>query len=250
MLWSSFVPGGRLLVLGLGFGQSRAGVPALFLTGTLVASLVHQQTETLPTQAGGRGRGTFRSSRFPGHSGLLHHSRCFTATLFCPQPPPPQPQPLFTKATTTTTSTSTSFTSQPAQHNNHRRLLCTLQAQCIHLFPPPPPSAFIYGPPIALAATSCSLRPATRTDACRCHNPPTTAPPDERPPSGTHPRIIILASTQLPSLSLLTDYPSSSLKVKASCTPSQSLISVTLVNLDTESIWSQQNLSWRSSRPR
>jgi hypothetical protein len=40
------------------------------------------------------------------------------------------------------------------------------------------------------------------------------------------------------------------LKVKASCTPSQSLISVTLVNLDTESIWSQQNLSWRSSRPR
>ncbi|PMD25082.1 hypothetical protein NA56DRAFT_699888 [Hyaloscypha hepaticicola] len=65
---------------------------------------------------------------------------------FRPQPPPPppqpQPQPPFTKATSSTTTT----TSQPAQHNNHRRLLCTLQAQCIHLFPPPP-SAFIYGPP-------------------------------------------------------------------------------------------------------
>ena len=144
------------LLLGLGFAQSRAGVSALFLTRALVA-FRSPPTNRNAFNTAGAGVRNLSLSRFPGNSGLLHHSRCFTATLFRPPPPPPQPLLLFTKATTTTTS-------QPAQHNNHRRLLCTLQAQCIHLFPRPP-SAFIYGPPRALAATSCSLRPATRTRA-------------------------------------------------------------------------------------
>jgi hypothetical protein len=225
------------LLLGLAFAQSRAGVSALFLTRALVA-FRGPPTNRNASNTAGAGARNLSLSRFPGNSGLLHHSRCFTAIPFRPPPPPPQPQPLFTKATTT---------SQPAQHNNHRRLLCTLQAQCIQSFPAPPKRLHLRAP-IALAATSCSLRPATRTRAAA-----TILLPQlhllKRPPSGTHPHIIILPSTQLLSPALLTDYPSSSLKVKASCAPSQSLISLTLVNLDTESIWSQQNPSWRSSRP-
>jgi hypothetical protein len=129
------------LLLGLGFVQSRAGVSALFLTRALVA-FRGPPTNRNASNTAGAGVRNLSLSRFPGNSGLLHHSRCFTATLFRPPPPPPASQ--------LSTTIIVAFSA-------HCRPSASIFSR--------PPKRLHLRAPIALAATSCSLRPATRTRA-------------------------------------------------------------------------------------
>jgi hypothetical protein len=92
-------------------------------------------------------------------------------------------------------------------------LLCTLQAQCSQRSPAPPKRLHYLPPPpiIALAASFPVLSGQARHTDARCHAPSATAPLKRRR-SVTRPHIIILPSTQLPSPSPATDYPSSQLE--------------------------------------